>query len=400
MTRLVALRVPSTPAALDGVRAVWEAGDAVLPVAPDAPPAEVDRLLAALRPDRLLDADGEPEREPSAPLPTPDGTALVIATSGSTGAPKGVVLSHAALAASVTTSVRRLGCPPGARWRVPLPLHHVAGLLAALRSWQLGTAPDVVDPGDVEALRAAGADHVALVPTQLHRWLAAGIGDGPRSVLLGGAAAAPDLLTRAAAAGLTVATSYGMTETCGGCVYDGVPLDGVEAAIARDGRIRLRGPVLLTGLRGAPDPDRRAGPGPDGSAPVDLDGWFTTGDLGEIGPDGRLVVLGRADDVVVSGGGNVPLPAVVAALSSHPGVAEAAAVGVPDPEWGEVVRAVVVPADPSRPPTLAELRDHVRAHAPRWYAPRQLAIVRALPRDGMGKLTRTALRALPTTDAT
>jgi o-succinylbenzoate---CoA ligase len=384
VAELVAAPLPSTPEAVALVRRVWEAGDALLPLDPAAPRPVVEGLLATLRPDRAVSVDDHVGRRLADPLRTSDGTALVVATSGSTGARKGVELTAAALAASTSASLARLGARQGEVWRVPLPLHHVAGLMALRRGWALGTDPDVVAPGDLDALLAPGADHVAAVPTQLHRWLARDGGAGPRHVLLGGAAADPDLLYRAAAAGVTVVTSYGMTETCGGCVYDGRPLEGVEVALSGDGRIRLRGAVRFARYRG--DPAATA-------AAVDEAGWFTTGDLGAWDDDGRLTVRGRADDVVVSGGENVPVPAVVAALRTHPDVADAAAVGVPDAEWGEVVHAVVVPRNPAAPPHLDALRAHVRGQLPAAHAPRGLTLVTALPRDGLGKVTRAALRA-------
>jgi o-succinylbenzoate---CoA ligase len=384
VAELVAAPLPSTREAAALVRRVWDAGDALLPLDPAAPRAVVAGLLATLRPDRVVTVDDPAGRRLDDPLPTADGTALVVATSGSTGARKGVELTASALQASTSASLARLGARDGEVWRVPLPLHHVAGLTALRRGWALGTDPDVVVPGDLDTLVAPGADHVAVVPTQLHRWLARDGGAGPRRVLLGGAAADCDLLHRAAEAGITVVTSYGMTETCGGCVYDGRPLDGVEVAVRDDGRIRLRGAVRFAGYRG--DPAATAGA-------VDGAGWFTTGDLGAWSDDGRLVILGRADDVVVSGGENVPLPAVVAALRTHPAVADAAAVGVPDPEWGEVVHAVVVPRDPVEPPHLVDLRAHVRDVLPASHAPRGVTFAAALPRDGLGKVTRAALRA-------
>lgn len=384
MAELVAATLPSTPEAAALVSRVWEAGDALLPLDPAAPRPVFEALLSALRPARLITLDDPVGRRLDAPLPTADGTALVVTTSGSTGERKGVALTEAALAASTSASLARLGAQDGQVWRVPLPLHHVAGLTALRRGWALGTEPDVVTPGDLEGLVAPGADHVAVVPTQLHRWLARDAAAGPRRVLLGGAAADPDLLRGAAEAGMVVTTSYGMTETCGGCVYDGRPLDGVEVALRDDGRVRLRGAVRFAGYRG--DPAATA-------AAVDADGWLTTGDLGTWSEDGRLVVHGRADDVVVCGGEKVPLPAVVAALRTHPGVVDATAVGVPDPEWGEVVHAVVVPRDPAAPPDLAAVRAHVRERLPPAHAPRGLTIVPALPRDGLGKVTRAALRA-------
>jgi O-succinylbenzoic acid--CoA ligase len=312
-----------------------------------------------------------------------DDVALVVATSGSTGHPKGVELTHAALQASTAASLARLGCRPGERWALALPTHHVAGVQVLLRSWALGTDAEVV--GDLASLGSGSGDarYVSLVPTQLQRLLDAG---APVSrferVLLGGAAAAPELLERARAAGAEVVVSYGMSETCGGCVYDRRPLDGVGGGLRR-GRIRLRGAVLFAGYRGE-HPD----------AALDDDGWFTTGDLGVVGADGTLRVLGRADDVIISGGENVPVAAIEAALRLAPGVSEVAVTGRPDPEWGQVVVAVVVPSDPSAPPSREPLRAFVRAAHPAAWAPREVLVVEALPRDPMGKIGRAAIDRL------
>lgn len=366
--QLVPVRVPAPQmaAALD---AVWAAGDAALPLAVDAPDAEVERILSVTAPGIR---------------PVPPGTALVVATSGSTGEPKGVVISHDAIQASTAASLARLGCVPGDRWLLALPVHHVAGLQVLMRARALGTDAVVPAGTDPRGLAGAEADHLALVPTQLGRLLDAGTDVARfRTILLGGARPDPTLLGRAVLAGARVVVSYGMTETVGGCVYDGVPLDGVEAEVRDDGRVRLRGPMLCSGYRTA-----------HGERPAtDEDGWFTTGDLGRW-VDGRLEVLGRADDVIVSGGENVPAAAVAARLREHPAIADVAVTARPDREWGEAVVAVVVPLDPRFPPTLDAVRHHVRATLPTAYAPRHLVVVDALPRDGLGKVPRAALREL------
>jgi o-succinylbenzoate---CoA ligase len=370
--QLRVLRVPPAemPAALDGV---WAAGDAALPLPVDAPEATIDRLTAAIGPGGR---------------PVADGTALVVATSGSTGEPKGVLLSHDALRASTEASLARLGCVPGDRWLLALPVHHVAGLQVLARARALGTAPMIVDGGDLGAVAAAEAEHVSLVPTQLARLLDAGADLARfRTILLGGARPDAALLGRAVVAGARVVVSYGLSESCGGCVYDGVPLEGVEVDVPASGPaggpIRLRGRVLCSGYRTA-DRDRPA---------ADDDGWLTTGDLGRL-VAGRLEVVGRADDVVISGGENVPAAAVAARLRTHPAVADAGVSGREDPEWGQVVVAVVVPRDHAAPPTLDELRHHVGAVYPAPYAPRRLVVVEELPRDRMGKVTRATLRTL------
>ncbi|MDA0635639.1 AMP-binding protein, partial [Nonomuraea sp. MCN248] len=187
----------------------------------------------------------------------------------------------------------------------------------------------------------------------------------------GGGAPRPGLLDEARELGASIVTTYGMSETCGGCVYDGRPLYNVDLKIGADGRIRISGPVLFSGYRsGEP-------------APFD-GGWFVTSDLGELS-GGRLRVLGRADDVINTGGEKVVAGAVAAVLGGHPEVADVAVVPRPDPEWGEVVVAVVVPADPVNPPTLAQLRAYCADRLPPHAAPRDLRLLPRLPLLPNGK---------------
>jgi len=203
-----------------------------------------------------------------------------------------------------------------------------------------------------------------------------------RAILLGGAAAPAGLVAAARAAGARVITTYGMTETCGGCVYDGVPLDGVSARIGADGRVQIAGPVLFSGYRLAPDLTAAALDG----------GWFISSDLGAFDGSGRLVVRGRADDVINTGGEKVVAAEVAAAVESCAGVREVVVVGRPDREWGERVTAVVVPADPLAPPDLGRLRAHVRESLPGSAAPRELVLVDAIPLLPNGKPDLAMLR--------
>ena len=179
-------------------------------------------------------------------------------------------------------------------------------------------------------------------------------------------------------------TSYGMTETCGGCVYDGAPLDGVSARIGADGRIRLAGPVLFSGYRGRPDLTAAALDG----------GWFVTSDLGDLDGSGRLTVRGRADGMINTGGEKVAADEVAGALAGCPGVREAAVAGRPDPEWGELVTAIVVPADPAAPPSLDGLRAALRGTLAPFAVPRALVLVPAIPLLPSGKPDLRALRRL------
>jgi len=309
---------------------------------------------------------------------------LVVRTSGSTGAAKDVVLSREAMLSSAHAALDRLG--GGGHWLLALPAHYVAGLQVLLRSLVAGTEPVVLDEHPdfdraVDALAGADRRYVSLVPTQLRRLLdgraeALGTFD---AVLLGGAAAPPAMLERAANAGVRVVTTYGMSETCGGCVYDGRPLDGVDVTADTEGRIHLRGPVLFDGYDGRPDL----------TAQTLVDGALRTQDVGGFDADGRLVVTGRVDDVVVSGGVNVGLATVERRVREHHLVRDAAVVGVDDPEWGSRVSAFAV-ADPAL--TLDALRDFVGAELPRSWAPRDLTVLRELPLLDSGKVDRQALR--------
>ena len=312
---------------------------------------------------------------------------LVVETSGSTGTPKRVLLSRRAVLASVSATERRLG--GSGPWVLAVPSTYVAGLQVICRSLVAGHDPVLAEehPTLVAALGAASATNpfLSLVPTQLHRLL-----DDPTSVaalreahtiLLGGGPIDPALRGRAAEEGLRVVATYGSAETAGGCVYDGYPLEGVELEVDVDGRIRISGPSLFDGYDGDPEL----------TAQVLVDGWFLTSDAGRLDEDGRLHVLGRLDDVVVSGGVNVPLPAVAARLRAHPSLAAAEVVGVPDEEWGQRVVAFVVT---TRPVSLLEVRDWVSGAHPRSWAPQALVPLDALPVLDNGKVDRMALKEL------
>jgi o-succinylbenzoate---CoA ligase len=306
---------------------------------------------------------------------------VVVETSGSTGEPKRVLLSRAAMRASATATHTRLGGP--GQWLLNLPPSYVAGLQVLFRSVLAGTEP-VVAPGSLAraaAMMTGSRRYVSVVPTQLVRILTApdDLAALRRfdAVLVGGARLDPQLRRRAVHAGVALVSTYGMSETCGGCVYDGLPLDGVEVAIGADGRVGLGGPVLFDGYDGQPGLTAEA---MDGS-------WFRTADLGRLDDDGRLHVLGRADEVVVSGGVNVPTPAVAARLRTHARVHAAEVVGVPDPEWGQRVVAFVV-GDLG----LDEARDWVAEVHPRSWAPRELRQVTELPLLDNGKVDRRRLR--------
>nr|WP_239648090.1 AMP-binding protein [Nocardiopsis ganjiahuensis] len=384
-------------------RALDGTGPALLPIPDGTPDARADTLLAAMRPASLRTPDGVTDLPGGAPA-GPDA-ALVVTTSGSTGEPKGVELSATALLASARASVARIGAVPGDSWLCVLPAGHISGIQVMMRALVTGTEAvhAVFDVDAVMELAQRLRPHVSLVPTQLRRLLAAGADLSVfGTVLLGGAAAEPSLLDAARAAGGRVVTTYGMSETCGGCVYDGVPLDGTRVRIAAPesgapGRVLLGGPGLLTGYRlppGSAPEDALATSADEAGLAVDGAGrrWLHTNDLGRLDPDGRLHVLGRMDEVVNTGGHKVVPGQVNAVLAAHPDVAESVVVGRPDPEWGERVSAVVVPADPERPPTLEGLRAWVRERLPAYAAPRELDLRAALPMLASGKPDLVSLR--------
>jgi O-succinylbenzoic acid--CoA ligase len=362
-TRYLTL-VPAPDVSPAVVEAALEGGRP-LAVVPDGPPAVVDAARAVLRPD----------------VPPEDGADLVVLTSGSTGTGRAVLLPAAAVRASAAATLARLGGPGS--WLLALPVSAIAGLQVLCRSVLSGRAPTLLardEPLSAAVARMpADRRYTSLVPTQLRRFLDAEP-DALRAfdaILVGGAATDPGLLARARDAGVAVVTTYGMTETAGGCVYDGDPLDGVRVRVA-DGGIEVAGPVLALGYR----------LDPGATAEAFADGWFRTKDAGRV-EAGWLTVTGRLDDVVVTGGVNVAPQAVEAALREHPAVADAVVFGRPDDEWGARVVAAVVPTPGALPP-LGELRAWVTGRLGGAAAPRELHLLDAVPTLHTGKPDRRA----------
>lgn len=369
MPELVAIDLPAGPGFLTALRVAWDRGDAVLPLDQRLSPTAQEAVLNQLRPARVIGPDGAQHRRDG--LPVEAGDALVMATSGTTGTAKGVILTHGAVAASADATTRRLGVDPDRhRWLACLPLNHVGGMAVVTRSLLTGTSLTMLPRFDRDAVRAAGGPEVlvSLVATALARVGAAAF----RTVVLGGSAPPRNLPSN-------VVTTYGLTETGSGIVYDGVPLPGVEITIdAATKEVRLRGPMLMRAYR-------------TGARALDADGWLATGDAGELGVDGKLLIHGRVGDMIITGGENVWPAPVEAALLSHPSVAEVAVAGRTDPEWGQRVVAWVVPTDGAHPPRLDELRRLVAEAVAPFAAPRQVVLVDHLPRTSIGKVQRALL---------
>lgn len=339
-------------------------------------------------------ADGPaPEFDPAASFP--DDLSLVVSTSGSTGTPKRAMLTSDALVASADATHERLGGP--GQWLLPMPAQHIAGTQVLIRSVRAGTEPLALPHfGIAEFVAAAGElihdrCYTALVPTQLRRLLDAGVEartalarfDG---ILLGGAAADPGLLAEAAEAGATVLTTYGSSETAGGCVYSGVPLTGTTVELGDDGRITLCGTTIASGYLGAPDLTASIfGRLADGTR------TFRTDDLG-VWRDGRLHVTGRIDDLINTGGVKVAPRIVESAATLHPDVLEAVALGLPDREWGETVALAIRTRNVL---SLHDIRAHLRDHLPSYALPKRLLLVDEMPLRGPGKPDRAALATAP-----
>lgn len=386
------LAIPSGDAVLDllpRLRAALAGNAPIRPYAAESP-------STSPRTERPLAEDLPAERA------LPDDLAVVIGTSGSTGTPKLALLTAHALTASASATDERLGGP--GQWLLAVPAHHIAGLQVLLRSIHCGTTPVVMDlsAGFTPATFAAAVTRLdpnaptrtSLVPTQVGRLLDDPVGAaalaGIDRVLVGGSAVPTRLRERAADHGVTLVATYGMSETGGGCVYDGTPLDGARVRIDDEGRIHLGGAMLASGYLN--DPERTAAvfrTDPDGRR------WLRTDDAGHLEPDGRLAVDGRLDDLINTGGLKVA-PRLVedALLATLSHVREAVVVAVPDPEWGQVVAAALVLNGGATPPPVTDVRDALRGILPDHALPQRVRALPSLPLKGPGKPDRHAIAAL------
>ena len=385
MTRpLLAIDGGSAPEVLHALRAALSgAGPAVLPLS--SPPVEPFPLVELVE-------------TPSQTVPR--RVALVIETSGSTGAPKRVALSTDALLASAAASAAALG--GAGQWLLALPTHYIAGAQVLVRSIAAETEPVILPGGHFDpALFAEYAERleaplrfVSLVPVQLARVVEAAESDDAvlaaarrfDRILVGGQATPPALIARAEALGLRVTRTYGSSETAGGCVYDGVPLHGTEMRIV-GGLVELGGPTLAEGY--LDDEERTA------AAFVESEGrrWYRTGDLGEVA-EGRLRVLGRSDNVIISGGEKISLDAVERVLHTLPGFDGAVAVAVDDAQWGQsIVVACERAGGADAASQLDAVREHVASALGNAARPRSVQRFATLPRLASGKPDRVALAA-------
>ena len=369
VNRLVALDMPASVDFANHVRKAWESGDAVFPIDQRLPQSAKESLIKQFKPSVVIDETGNSVELPNSE-PTTHLDALVIATSGSTGAPKGVVHTHESIRALLTMSQLRLQTDLSTHWLLCLPVSHVAGFSIMARSILLGNPISILAKfDDAEAMNAAraGATHVSLVPTTLQRIDPSVF----NTILLGGAAAPPNLPNN-------VVTTYGMTETFGGIAYNGVPLDGVDVRIMNE-NIELKSPSLFRTYRGH-------------YAERSIEDWYETGDSGAFS-NNLIRVFGRRDDMIITGGENVWPHAVEKVVATFAGVEQVVVGGIDDEQWGQRVVAWIV-SSRDVAPTLENIRDHVKTQLPTFCAPTELRVVKEIPMTSLGKVDIQKLRKL------
>ena len=374
MARLIALDMPASQTFVDLVQRAWSNGDAVLPIDQRLPLTSKKMLLDTMAPSEIIDASFTASPLPNG-RPMQDGDALVIASSGSTGAPKGIIHTHSSLLAGAQASASRLQLSANDHWLVCIPVSHVGGFSVIARAMHTSAALTLhpaFDAAAVEQAQKDGVTHTSLVATALSRIDTSLF----RTILLGGSSA-PDNLPN------NIITTYGMTETGGGVVYNGQPLDNVEIKIV-DAEIFLRCPMLMRAYR-------------DDQTISEEDGWYATGDIGEIDNNGKLSVHGRRSDMIITGGENVWPSVVENSLASHPVVNQVVVRGMPDTTWGQRVVAYVVLNDSSQTSEvklLSDLREHVKQTLPAFCAPQQIVVLAEIPRTSLGKVDVQALPSL------
>jgi o-succinylbenzoate---CoA ligase len=380
---LVVIDLPPGPEWVGLVTRLWLEEVPFLPLDHRLTERERRAIVDRARPHFVRDAGGETLLADAAPV-TP-GVAIVMSTSGTGGEPKLVELHRVAVVVAVSRSAKRLGSPPDSPWICPLTPAHIGGLLVLLRAAILGAPVTIHERFDPERLvgDAEGAAFASVVPGMVRRLVAENLGLDGLTLLVGGDAIDADTAGAARARGARLVTTYGLTETCGGFTYDGVPLEGMKVRLDADDAIEVSGSTVMENYR--------LDPAATGAA-FTTDGWLRTGDLGTIDDEGRLSIHGRADQVIRTGAEKVWPEEVERVLAGHPKVADVAVVGRPDPEWGSRVSAFVVPRVIDDPLSLEELRAYAAEHLARFKLPRELSLMAEIPRTHTGKVRRHALR--------
>jgi O-succinylbenzoic acid--CoA ligase len=376
MNKLVGIDMALSGEFVSALQKIWHAGDCAFPIDQRLPHAQKAQLVEDFGVQELVTVNGRSviaHHESH----VAENDAVIFTTSGSSGTPKGVVHTHDSLRANANIVAQYFGDTSSTHWLACLPPSHVGGFGVISRALHWGcklTTISQFDAAQVEELARSGVTHTSLVATALGR-INAELFD---NILLGGAKPPPTLPPN-------VTTTYGLTETMGGVVYNRTALTGIEISISADQEILVRGPVLMNRYYQ-----------PQLGHPVDSEGWLHTGDLGSMSPDNQLSVVGRRSELIISGGENIWPEVVEAALVNHPDVSDVCVVGVDDQEWGQRVVAFIVPTNTSVTHTLTEWREIVAESLPRFMAPRQVVIINSIPRSALGKPQRQALREILT----
>ena len=376
MNKLVGIDMALSGEFVSALQKIWHAGDCAFPIDQRLPHAQKAQLVEDFGVQELVTVNGRSviaHHESH----VAENDAVIFTTSGSSGTPKGVVHTHDSLRANANIVAQYFGDTSSTHWLACLPPSHVGGFGVISRALHWGcklTTISQFDAAEVEGLARSGVTHTSLVATALGR-INAELFD---NILLGGAKPPPTLPPN-------VTTTYGLTETMGGVVYNRTALTGIEISISADQEILVRGPVLMNRYYQ-----------PKLGHPIDSEGWLHTGDLGSMSPDNQLSVVGRRSELIISGGENIWPEVVEAALVNHPDVSDVCVVGVDDQEWGQRVVAFIVPTNTSVTHTLTEWREIVAESLPRFMAPRQVVIINSIPRSALGKPQRQALREILT----
>jgi len=365
VNELVCLDMANSQLFVDRLSRAWDNDDAIFPLDQRLPLAARQLILNVVKPTIMATIDGDTRVDG---IPVESGDAVVVATSGTSGVAKAAVLTMSAVEASARATTERLNVSLRDTWLACLPPSHVGGLSVITRSLIMGTSLIPVpsfSPDSYEEAAKSGATLVSLVSTALQRIDPSLF----RTIVLGGSRQASQLPANCV-------TTYGLTESGSGVVYNGKALRGVELEI-RDSIVYIKAPMLLRAYR-------------DGSVPLDSNGWFCTGDRGSISDDGVLQIEGRDSDLIISGGENIWPENVEDALRDFPDVTDLCVAGVPDPEWGHAVHVWLVTTSTDKP-SLNAVRAHVKQNLPAHCAPRQVHIVSEIPRTALGKPQRSIL---------
>ena len=374
MRELIAIDLPPSPDFVIALNEIWNNGDAVLPIDQRLPRVAREELLKQLKVKEVITSNNERLHLDNS-QPVEDGDALVIATSGSTGTPKGVVHTHESINSAIQITGARLNCTSDDHWLACLSLGHVGGLSVVLRAMYYKSKLSFVDHIDQDSIDMAlksGATMTSLVPTVLQSVDVRQF----RTVLIGGAQASGALPPN-------VVTTYGLTETMGGVIYNEVPLDQVEIRISAETEIQIKSPTLFRCYRGSTDTKITSG-------------WFNTGDLGEL-VGGKLKVHGRKDELINTGGYKVWPSSVAAAIQKIDQVSDVVVAGTPDDKWGSAVTAWIVLKKPTTTLKLEDVRQHVKATLPDYCAPQKIYVVAEIPRSALGKPKFVELNKMVTT---